>query len=133
MHQCFITYFFFQICNTVLLTVGPMLYINYIPRTYLFYNRKFVPFDHLCLLPATHQRVLCGALAGLAGILMENYCGPPEASWGRWWGEDAQSQQRPASRPAPAPAPASRIASNVGSAYFLTTRQMPCRDPKSFL
>ena len=36
----------FQIYNTVLLTVVTMLYIIS-PQTYLSYNWKFVPFDHL--------------------------------------------------------------------------------------
>jgi len=35
----------FQICNTILLTVDTMLYIHYIPRTYLSYSWKFVYFD----------------------------------------------------------------------------------------
>ena len=37
----------FQIHNTVLLTILTTLYINHITRIYLFYNWKFVPFDHL--------------------------------------------------------------------------------------
>ena len=38
----------FQKCNTVLLTIVTMLYIETLPMTYLFYNCKFVPFDLLC-------------------------------------------------------------------------------------
>ena len=41
----------FQIYNTVLLTVVTMLYI-YIPRGYLSYDWKLLPFDHLHPFPS---------------------------------------------------------------------------------
>ena len=56
----------FQVCNTVLLNLVPMLYTHYVPVTYLFYDWKFVPFGHLHPFPpppSPHiwqpQSVLC--------------------------------------------------------------------------
>ena len=47
--------FFLHIGNAVSLTAVTMPYSNYIPRTYLYYNWKVMPFDHLCLPTASHR------------------------------------------------------------------------------
>ena len=103
MNHCY-SIFSLQIGNAVSLTAVTMPYSNYIPRAYLYYNWKVMPFDHLCLRTASHRWLGQSSLgrAPWRKVTPSRRSGRerPPGSPGRGHAQAQQHRLRPEHRPA---------------------------------